>query len=172
MAELKISLFCSLATSPSWHTWLYNYNESIYNNYMAKLHESKGCNFNRELMVETLDIISNNGGYEQLLDFIRINYPYMVIDDYVHSPRNVIRDEVFPDYVPDLLTYPRRIVFVGEPDELNIRIQKFTFDKIRYDSIIVGNKGYVEYLTQTDAAIIDQIPMSNWLIAGYRKNKV
>lgn len=172
MAELKISQFCSLATAPAWQTWLYNHNESLFNNYLTKLHESKGCNYNRELMVETLDKISQSGGYAQLLDFISTNYPYMVVEEYKSKSDKPIADAIFPDYIPNVLTYPRRVVFSGDPEELSKRIKKFTVDKLKHDSIIVDNRGYVEYLTEDDIGLIDQIPTHNWLIASYRKNNV
>lgn len=173
MAELKISQFCSLATSPSWHTWLYHYDTNIYNNYIVKLRESRGCTYNRQLMMDTLDLISDKGGYEQILDYIRSNYPYMVVDDeYRAKTRTTIADEIFPYYKANILTFPRRVILDGQPDDLAKRIQAFTFDKLKHDSIIVGNRGYVEYLTKDDVKIAEQLPLSSWLIAHYRKNKV
>lgn len=139
---------------------------------MAKLRESRGCNYNRQLMVDTLDLISKNGGYEQILDYVRVNYPYMVVDEYRKQSGKTQTDNIFPGYVAGILTYPRRVIFEGQPDDLFKRIQAFIYDKLKHDYIIVGNKGYVEYLNKGDAQIVDQLPLTSWLIATYRKNKL
>lgn len=172
MAELKISQFCSLSTSPSWHVWLYNYDIELYNKYMAKLRESKGCSYNRQLMIQTLEDIKRIGGYSVLYDFIKSNYPYMVVDDYKLSLNEDKNNVIFPGYRPNILTYPKRIIFSGEKEDLVNRINHFVRDKLKHDHIIIGNQGYVEYLDVSDKHIVDKIPMNNWLIANYRKNNI
>jgi hypothetical protein len=123
-------------------------------------------------MTLTLDKVKQSGGYELLIDFINVNYPYMIIGDGLGKRATSGDDIIFPEYVANVLTYPRRIIFEGEPDQLSIRIQRFTHDKIKHDSIIIGHKGYVEYLVGQDINIADKIPLNNWLIASYRKNNI
>lgn len=165
--KIKTDLFCSLATSPSWQSWLYNYNVELYRYFIRHLQNTRGCGQNKELMKDMINQISIAGGNDTLLDFITSNYPNM-IDGHVKSLDSVQSDDVFAFYDSRILSYPRRIILEGEQYLLKKRVAEFLLDKIKYDSIIIGNKAYIEYLTREDKNLVDKIPNNNWQIANYR----
>lgn len=165
--KLKVDQFCTLATSASWQTWLFNTSTEVFNEFIVRLRNSRGCTQNREIMKEALDKLIDRGLSEELSKFITTNYPYMVDSARSKDHRKKHIGPVF-EYVPNIITYPRRMIFEGSMPEIKRKINSFTIDKYRHDSIIVGNVGYVEYLTREDKDIEPHIPMKNWLIAAYR----
>jgi hypothetical protein len=157
--------FCSLATSPSWQAWLCGFDRNLYNTFIRKLHVSKGCNQNQNIMLETLKEIEVANGAESLHQFIEQNYPQMIIKDEVKIPVST-KGEVIFEYNPNVLTYPHRIIMSG--DGLKRKAQSFLLDKIKGDYVIVGDKVYIEYLKKEDAYLANKIPVSSWLIAAWR----
>ena len=162
--KLKVDQFCALATSASWQTWLYNTDARIFNEFISKLRNSRGCTANREIMKETLDKLVAIYT-ESLSTFIMTNYPYMIMDNESRRTKHI--GPVF-EYNENVVTYPRRMIFEGDILDVKRKINSFTLDKYRHDSIIVGRIGYVEYLTREDKDIEHLIPAKNWLIAAYR----
>lgn len=167
MANLQIAQFCSLSTSSSWHTWLHEYDSVLYQDFIDKLHKSSGCSYNRKLMVEVLDHIQTDGNIEALHNFIRVNYPFMIA-----KGKTLIEDNPFPDFIPEILTFPRRIILEGDRPQLSKMLLSFIKDKLKYDYIMLGNRCYVEFLTKGDEEVLKQINTNDWLIANYRKNKL
>lgn len=175
--KVKVEKFCALATSPSWQAWLFHFNADLYRRFIKRLQESRGCGQNRDLMIEILGEIDKLSGNEKLLGFLHQHYPHILINEAPpvraepspESSRQVVgADEIFEHYNPNLLTYPRRIIFTGSARELKTKVQSFLLDKIKSDSVIVGEKAYVEYLTADDAALKDSIPQKNWRIAAWK----
>lgn len=169
--RLKVDQFCTLATSPSWQAWLYQFDSSMYKHFVAKLQSSKGCSHNKDLMINLLRQIEAVNGTDRLYSFISKNYAHMIIDDGQSEEvpvKSSNTQQIFDYYNPQLLTYPRRIIFEGDERSLRKKINEFVLDKIKYDSIIQNGKGYVEYLTQEDRSILNQVPAKNWQIAVYR----
>jgi hypothetical protein len=160
--KIKVDQFCSLATSPTFQTWLYNHDGELYRRFMTRLRESRGCNDNRELMKSILAEIENQG---EIVSFLQKHYPTMIEG----SVQAFAGDGVFTHYNPSILTYPRRIIFVGPKRELQKKVNDFLLDKIKGDYIIIGNRAYVEYLKKEDIVVSDQIPQHNWQIAKYRQ---
>lgn len=119
-------------------------------------------------MVDTLAEIDKNGGGDKLLGFIQQHYPYMLIDEAPAQSQSVSSDDVFGYFNPNILTYPRRIIFTGPENELRRKIQEFTIDKIKSDSVIVNGVAYIEYLTQDDSSVKDSVPQKSWLIARWK----
>lgn len=167
MAKLQVAQFCSLSTSSSWHTWLHEYDNNLYQDFIGKLHKSSGCSYNRQLMEQVLSNIDSNGDIESLHNFIRVNYPFMIVED-----RKYTDDCPFSDFMPEILTFPRRIILEGDRPQLSKMLLSFIKDKIKYDYIIIGDKCYVEYLIEGDQEILKQMSDGDWLIANYRKNKL
>ena len=170
--HVKIDQFCSLATSPSWQAWLYHNHATLYRKFIHKLRESQGCTQNKDLMVEVLQDIDQIGG-DSLIDFLQQHYPHMLSgQSTTHQQREDAQaledDNVFQYYNPNILTYPKRQIFVGPRSVLNNKVQEFLLDKFRSDYIIIKGRAYIEYLEKNDAAIADQIPQSNWQISQYR----
>ena len=171
--KIKVDQFCSLSTSPTWTEWLRRYDLSIAERFAKKMNSSQGCARNREIMEETLDEIEATGGTNKLVEFISVNYPYMVDDGPVRAAAVVRKNvPVFGYYNPGILTYPRRIIIKPEGRDLRRAVQEFIFDKLKHDSIIVDNVAYIEYLTHADADVLNKIPSSNWKIAEYRLRAV
>lgn len=167
--KIKVDQFCSLATSPSWQAWLYHYNVDVYRKFIAKLQASRGCTQNREIMTELLALINGDAsGSAALGEFLNRHYPYMVEGGSAPAIEKSNQSDIVFECNPKLLTYPRRIIFTGDQRSLQRKIAEFTLDKIKHDSIIVGNKAYIEYLTKDDRHLASSIPDGKWLIAAYR----
>lgn len=163
--KLKVSQFCTLSTSPSWQSWLFSIDQSIYKSFKAKMQNSRGCTQNREIMLDTLAALQDSGHIDTFSEFILTNYPYIIEGHEAKMPK--YNGPVF-EYNPDIITFPRRMVFTGESNEVKRKLNSFLLDKYRHDSIIVDNIAYIEYLTREDKDIEDKIPAKNWLIAAYR----
>lgn len=166
--KVRVDKFCSLSTSPSWQAWLFHFDVPLYRRFMKQLQESRGCGQNRDIMVELLKEIDKvPGGADRLFTFLKQHYPNMLVkEDAEPTPRAVPSGEVFPYFNPGLLTYPRRQIFTGA--NLQKQVAEFLLDKLKSDSVVVGDTAYVEYLERGDAALADKIPAKNWLIAAWR----
>jgi hypothetical protein len=127
----------------------------------------------RELMKKTLVKVDSLGGSEKLSIFLRQHFPQMIKSEItdeqkVQDQDSLNKHAVFDSYVPGILSYPRRIIFVGPKRELMKEVRQFTFDKPIHDSLIVDDRAYVEYLERADMHLKDSIPLKNWQIAVYR----
>ena len=158
--RIRVDKFCSLATSRDWQTWLFKYNEELYREFIARLRLTRGCGDNRELMIQTLDMVHQAGGTTVLLDFLRANYPYIIVGDNQQKPATEW-DRLFHS---GILTYPKRKILFGTADQLPLLVEQFVSDKIKYESLIVSDRAYVEYLDSGEEHLFAQIPTKNWLI--------
>lgn len=166
--QVKVDQFCTLATSPSWQAWLYHHHANLYRKFIHELQESRGCGQNREIMSDVLEEIDQAGGGDALLEFLGKHYPHTLSNKPSVNQQEAEHDDVFPYYNPNILTYPRRQIFVGPPRLLRNRTREFLLDKLKGDHIIIGERVYIEYLEKGDAVIADKIPARNWLISQYR----
>lgn len=171
--RIRVDKFCSLSTSPPWQAWLYHFNGDLCRRFLKRLQESRGCNHNRDLMMETLTEVEKLDGGDRLIAFLTQHYPHMLVAEtgekvpaQAASARVGSGDEIFEHYNPNILTYPRRMIFEG-PDLQRV-VRSFLVDKIKSDFVIVGDKAYVEYLTRDDSGVMNSIPVKNWLIAAWR----
>ena len=165
--NVKVHQFCSLATSPSWQAWLFHHDEMIYRRFIRRLQASRGCGENKELMKDLLQQIQDAGHSDDVADFLKKHYPHMIEGGVVTSKGDF--DNIFTHYNPNILTYPRRIIFTGPKRELLKRVMEFSLDKLKTDHIIVGERAYIEYLEKSDSPIAEQIPFSNCQISQYRQ---
>jgi hypothetical protein len=153
-------LFCPLATSANWQTWLYEYDKSLYREFITQLRQSTGCSKNSEIMLWVLEAIRTKGGSVPLEEFLQRTYPNVVTQAF--------NGVVFPGYMPGLLTFPHRVILIGpKPEKL---IKDFVVGKIHVDSLVIGSSGYVEYLLPHESQLFPDIPAANWFIKAYRKN--
>ena len=114
-------------------------------------------------MVETLAAIESAGGGDLLVAFLKEQYPYMLVG----NPTPVgATDPVFEHYNPNVLTYPRRLILVGQ--DLQRQIRSFVIGKLKHDSVVVGDKAYIEYLNREDAEVAKSLPLKCWRIAAWR----
>jgi len=128
---------------------------------MKDLRESHGCGSNQKLMMEVLDAIEDFGGSDELAKFLQQHYPQVIK---VESTSDVL-DRYFNS---GLLTFPRRCTISAPKGQLLSRIKEFISDKIKYDYLIVGRVAYIEYLTEDDRQVIDQIPKDNWILVRHK----
>lgn len=165
--KIRADRFCSLSTSPSWQAWLFHFDVTIYRRFIRRLQESRGCNQNREIMVELLkEIEAVDGGLDKLMEFLGKHYPHMIVGD--AKPATVApANNVFPDFNPDILTYPHRRVFENQNRrELEKEVKGFLVGKAKSDFVISDGRAYVEYLEQSEADL--PVPLKSWLIAAWR----
>lgn len=170
--KVKVDKFCSLSTSPSWQAWLFHFDVPLYRKFMRQLQESRGCNQNKDIMVELLKELEKiPEGVEKLFEFLQKHYPHMIVKETAAQPEKKAAPAkpvgpVFSHFNPNVLTYPRRQILEGE--DLRQRVQEFMLDKIKGDFVIVDGKAYVEFLERADAPLVDKIPAKNWQIAAWR----
>jgi len=165
---LKVDQFCSLATNPSWQAWLYRFNADLYKDFVERLRSARSCSDNREAMKDMLPKIIESNGNDQLIAFLRHNFPHVIDEKAISQQSDNQYPPVFENINPKIISYPRRIVFEGDTQSLKQQILQFTIDKPKHDSIIIKNRAYVEYLKREDMQIAHQIPLKNWKIAEYR----
>lgn len=164
--KIKVNKFCSLSTSPSWQAWLFHFSAELYRKFMGQIQQSRGCNQNRDIMIELLKEIDRIGGTDKLLVFLHAHYPHMLVDSESPSAKIGIDDQIFPYFNPALMTYPRRRIIEGA--DLKQRVQEFLLDKLQSDYVIVGDRAYIEYLDRKDAEIAKMVPIKSWKISVWR----
>lgn len=167
--QVRVDKFCSLSTSPSWQAWLFHLDMPIYRRFMRRLQESRGCNQNKDIMVELLKELEKvPDAVEKLFEFLTKHYPHMIVKDAqsAAASKKKVSSAVFQYYNPNIRTYPRRQIFEGK--DLEKQVREFLLDKIKSDYVIVDGRAYVEYLEQEDAKIAAKVPVSNWQIAAWR----
>lgn len=123
-------------------------------------------------MVELLkDIESIDGGAEKLGVFLTKHYPHMLIDEKVVKQTAEFKPVgvVFPDFNPNLITYPHRKI-VGGPNAL-AEAERFVVDKLKSDYVIHDGIVYIEYLEHSDGGLAEKIPHKNWLIKVWRSKQ-
>jgi hypothetical protein len=118
-------------------------------------------------MKETLPIIEKAGLMSALMDFVSRYFPNMVEMDELDA--ELISIERY--FTGQTLTYPRRILIQGQPDNLNANLMKFLDGKIKYEYIISNGKALVEYLSEDDREIADKVPDTKWLIKNYQAKR-
>ncbi len=162
--KIRVERFCLLATSKDWQTWLYEYDKELYTEFIGRLHKSRGCGDNREIMHEILTIIDEKGDGPELARFLRAYYPYMIIDD--EKPKEIHVDSAGLDklFGSGILTFPRRRIIYDEPFRLKATVQKFVSDKINYEFLLAHDKAYVEYLEKGEEKLVSKIPAKNWVL--------
>ena len=164
--NIKLSQFCSLATSADWQTWLYEKDVGQYKIFMEKLRNSKNCSGNAAVMKETLESLNDVGYGDDLEMFLLANHPHVMEYD-------VDDNLLFPDYVPGVLTYPHRIILSSDDRAILLaKDKKFKSSKGHVESIIVGKNLYIEYLEDSESGLIASIDEDNWLVRKWKSNQI
>jgi hypothetical protein len=117
-------------------------------------------------MIEVLEEVRKRDA-NALISFLRSHFPQVILEE-GPKPKSLDEHGVFPEYVPGILTYPRRNILVGSRGKLNRMLREFLSDKPVHDSIVLGDRAYVEYLEVSDMRLREAIPDENWLINNYR----
>ena len=165
--RIKVELFCSLASHPRWRQWLETTIPDIFNIFIERFKVSTSCANNARIMMDILPMIDKIGKTEDLENFLLTYFPNILEhdqdDEYLRSIERFFYNK--------MLTYPRRCVIEGDPNELNDKIAKFLDKKIQYEFSIVGSRVFVEYLEEQDAGLQNKIPESKWLLKEYKKKR-
>ena len=153
MVEIDSSSFCHLSGTHQWQTWLYATSPVLHKEFVVRMRASKGCRENKKIMLETLDILKDNGLEEQLVEFLRKEFPYTVKSQ---------KQEIFPDYNSKLLTVPRRTIV--SINECHAFLDTVPYAEFYEDNDLV----YIEYLTDGLLKLKDIIPHKNWILRRFK----
>jgi hypothetical protein len=180
--NINMRHFCTLATSPEWQTWLYNYSKEYYKDLIDHLRTSSGCGSNSAKMTEILNKIKNGSGGPKLESFLTQTFPQVLNkpkcgakgirkSTVVESAQKMDLHDVFEYYNPSLVTYPRRLIMAGL--DLEKKISDFLRNKSIYEHIVIEDRVYIEYLNPEENNLAKDIPEHNWQIKKYRtKNNI
>jgi len=176
--KIKVDRFCGLATSTEWQTWLFEHNREYYKELINHLRTSNGCNSNGKKMAELLEKINEDPkSSKDLQEFLSSKFPHVIdrsSSDFspikTLSVENLNAHGVFDHYDPNLLTYPKRIILKGE--NISNIVDNFVNDKIMASHVIIDDTAYIEYLTEFDKHLIEQIPNENWQTKSYKNSPV
>lgn len=159
--------FCALSTSAPWLNWLKHNHIEFFEDLMEHHKSGKSCAANRVKMTEILDyILKDQSNTDALIKFLQENYPYTIKSDAIEVNESKNRHNVFDVYDPALLTFPRRMIMDNVNKDI---VDNWCADKGFCDYIILDGVAYIEYLTQSQMHLKDQIPASYWQVAVYRK---
>jgi hypothetical protein len=172
--KIKVTQFCGLSTSPQWQAWLFRFSREMYTRFVEEMQKSKGCNQNREVMMRFLTELELMGAQDQIIEFLKLNFPHMLEDDV--EPEKAVVIELPPD-VSQLqqyksafdnpnVTFPRRVMAPITDISLDDMIKHFlsVSAAIEYKTIVIDGVLFVEFLLPSEAAIKHMVPASNWLI--------
>jgi hypothetical protein len=166
--RVKTALFCGLSTAQSFQSWLFKFDEGLYRTFSKDLRESRGCDENKRLMLEILDKIETAGGGALLEEFLRQKFPHII-----DAPGEVVSNDkhgVFDNYVPGVLTYPRREIIKARGN-LQRDVERFLATKINSEYIIIEDTAYVEYLLPGEEDIAAKLPEEKWKIRAYKNSR-
>lgn len=171
---IKPGEFCALSTTPQFHKWLKDTDDSLYNNLIDHLKLAKGCNANAQKMIELVTILWKSEKHRiSLLAFLRANYPLVLVEPADYSSQNY--HNVFVHYDPTLNTIPRRkILTVSDAAisrrPLSVLVDEFCGRQAYCDYVEIDDRVYIEYLPPELGHLVEEIPKKNWQVATYRTN--
>ena len=115
-------------------------------------------------MLEILPLLENRGKKIVLAQFLAKHFPNMIALD--EEDEELLRLEKY--FLANALTFPRRMI-ITDADDINKVLMSFLDGKIQYEYVLVGNKAYVEYLTEEDTDIQKILPEGKWLLKAYKE---
>jgi hypothetical protein len=162
--KVRTSVFCGIATSPAWQSWLFEFDQDLYRSFMAKLHESKGCGENRQIMMNLFEEIQQGGHEDTLVAFLQQRFPTALLSN--PAPVAKVDNNIFPDYTPGVLTYPHRHI-IDSGENVQQQISEFLKGKGRSDVLVKNGVAYIEYMLLEEKGM--DIPVSNWLLQAWKQ---
>ena len=156
--RIKHNQFCALSKEEKFQLWLAGINSELYDELIKHLETYSSCASNRGKMIIINRKLEDLGLKDKLMEFLKEHYPLTI--EYVDEksePEQIIDnsqikviftlkdDIIFPNYYPNLLTFPQKMVVQGPPQILETYVKNFIADKINCDYIIIGDKAYIEY---------------------------
>lgn len=188
--EIKTSSFCGLSRSKDWQAWLKEEAPDLLNSLMTTIDAGTGCRANSNKMMEIYFELQKRNKSKQLETFLQRRFPWLIKNPsskpkrpQKHTPPVITqtnnqdwdslnKHKVFASYRPDILSFPRKLIIIDNPDKLFNRVQRFIVNKLSTDYLIIDNYAYIEYFEPKDAGIIDKIPLDRRDIYKYRQKMV
>ncbi len=147
--------FCGLSTNSIFMSWLESNFPILAQDLRAHLSRSNSCTENAQKMIGLLATLeSNQESFVMLREFLVSKFPGIIVNN------------IFPNFQPNLLTLPRRVILNGTDCE--VQAAKFVADKPLAETIRIGNSVYIEYLTSRLVKYSGSIPESSWLIRQWK----
>lgn len=181
--RLHYSKFCGLARTPEFRTWLKSTSSDL-EDYLAQASPVGGCKARADRMVHVYNRLYETGKGEIFENFIKERFPYVIdknvgasIDPHKYmtaiqkkvapAPIPSIQSEagkaldihgVFKIYKPDILTFPqKRIIVNSDRTQLDAQVNTFVMDKFGVDTLIIGDRAYIEYFEPRYKEVVSKI---------------
>jgi hypothetical protein len=168
--KINSNEFCHLAKSEVFLVWLRNIASDLHTDLVNHLKVGKGCAANKAKMLDTLRVLVDRKLEAVLEQFLQQKFPAILIDNNsgVVAPRKVEnKHRVFSYYDPSLITFPRRIIMVG--NNIHKRLQDFCAKQFYCEHVIIEDYAYIEYVSNEKAEYKSSIPEKNWQIRMFKK---
>jgi hypothetical protein len=190
--ELKSSAFCSLSRSADWQVFLKDIAPDLHKDLKRTLSSSKGCRANSNKMMDIYHEINKRGLEKDLEVFLKRRFPWIIKQKHqptrkavkkqvmkaqvtraknptVRNWKTLNKHNVFKIYRPDMLSFPQKLILVGNAETLYDNVQNFVKDKLAVDYVIIEDRAYIEYFEAKYASVVDKIPRNKRDIFQYRK---
>lgn len=163
--------FCYLAKSETFLVWLRGTDANLYADLVNFLKSGQGCTANKKKMLAVLNILIQNRASAMALEqFIRQNFPAMIIGPRTAISKGTNKHQVFSYYDPALTTFPRRMILVGA--DLPKKIRDFCSKQFYYEYVIVEDYAYIEYIPPEAVSLKSSIPDKNWQIRSFKNRSI
>jgi hypothetical protein len=190
--ELKSSAFCSLSRSADWQAFLKDIAPDLHKDLKRTLNSSKGCRTNSNKMMDIYHEINKRGLEKDLEVFLKRRFPWIIKQKHqptqkavkkqimktqiamakrpaVRNWKTLNKHNVFKIYRPDMLSFPQKLILVGNTETLHDNVQSFVKDKLAVDYLIIEDRAYIEYFEVKYSGVIDKIPRNKRDIFQYRQ---
>lgn len=188
--RLHYSKFCGLARTPDFRKWLKE-TASDLDDYLSQASPVGGCKARAERMVHVYNKLYETGKGSIFEQVLRERFPYVIDADSKPTLRSAMPTKtpiapppiarvdvskvldihgVFKSYRPEILTFPqKRIIVNADKKQLEAQLSTFIRDKYGVDSIIVGDRAYIEYFEPRYKDVAGKIPEEKREIYQYRQ---
>lgn len=188
--RLHYSKFCGLARTPDFRKWLKD-TASDLDEYLAQASPIGGCKARAERMVYVYNKLYETGKGSVFESVLKERFPYVIDSDTKPTLKQSIPAKapppiapvqrvdvskvldihgVFKTYKPEILTFPQKRIIVNvDKSQLEAQVNSFTRDKYGVDSIILGDRAYIEYFEPRYKDVAAKIPEEKREIYQYRQ---
>lgn len=191
--------FCTLSGNKDWQEWLKKEDSELYSDLMKTRMSGRGCNANKEKMKQIYSLLYAKGKGSSFEQLIQQRFKYLILDSNdikknqltanvpvenkkqdvkikipprILAPtnaENLNKHKVFSFYKPNILSFPKKMIFVNSnKNQLEAIVKHFLKDKTSFDYIIIEDRAYVEYFNLENQEEADKITKENREIYKYR----
>lgn len=194
--RLHYSKFCALARNTEFRAWLRT-NAADQEEFLAQANTAVGgCKQRAERMATVYNKIYEAGKGDEFEKLIRSRFPY-VVDHNADplrpdaNPKKHLRINkpssqpiprtsdvsksmdphgVFKLYRPEILTFPQKRILINDnPAQLQAQVAHFTQDKFGVETLIIGERAYIEYFEPRYKDVANRIPPEKRDIFQYKQ---